>query len=594
MSLLFSFLSVATIFWIGAVYLLKLPVKLASPWPGDHRLNLENLETLVYLSAVILIPVLAAALSWMIDKKRKREPPPEPSRPWISMLWFVVPVFVYFIHLNCGRSMLNQPLEYLDDGIRLAAANQYRHGARPYSEMLLDYGPGIEIAQPLLAFKLFGQTLSAHRRLEWLIDPLGPAAACLLLLLALRRRVFIILFFLILIGRDDIWLSPRATLPLLSLCCLTASFRVEREKIRLLWTAFGGVFCGLAFFYSMEGGLLLGAALSAFFFLKFIRDKKWKDIVAFSGGGLLVAAGVALWLGRIDDILHIPGNTVQIVHILKDAYGKPTPPLVAPLVQWIKNPLIVFGTAEGSYQRWWFPVFFMMAGLTLYWKAYFQGRTLPWTFFMCLWSGALFFLIAIGRSDYEHWLKGTPLFWVTVVMAVDLLLSRFSLKRSGAVLFLAAYIFAQLNFSKAWENIFCRISNVSELTTDENAALDRLGALPLSTDEKNKTENIVRRLRYHAGGAGGSAYLFHDYCLYYFLADVVNPTRYAVSSWILGSMNDEVISDLQNKKPACIMALEEDGALIHTVRSEKVAQFISAHYEVVDRWENFVFLKQKK
>lgn len=82
------------------------------------------------------------------------------------------------------------------------------------------------------------------------------------------------------------------------------------------------------------------------------------------------------------------------------------------------------------------------------------------------------------------------------------------------------------------------------------------GFVDIPYQDKELVQNMVQRLQKYSGGPGGTAYIYNDYGLFYFLADVVNPTRYSVTTWINGPMNEEVIQDLRAKKPSCIIGTE--------------------------------------
>jgi hypothetical protein len=528
------------------------------------------------------------------------------------IFWVLIPIVIFLAHPRSEGAHIDRPLEYLDAGIRLSAANQYLHGKRPYDEIFLDYGPLLEIFQPLLAFKLFGETLAAHRKLDLILDPLGPLIIYFLALAFIRSEIFILLFTLVLLGRPDIWIPARAAPPLLSLLFMAQALKSEGEKPRLLWTGLGGFSCALAFFYSMEGGIFLGLVVLIFYFFRLIQalqlkkgaSELVKEASAFGLGGLLVFIGIFLWLGHLEPFLKIPRLSAQMIFIQKDAMGKPTPPLVKPIIEMFKNPSIIFTSPQGAILRWWFPPFLYMVGLTLCLKTLFNKKVFSWPLFLLIWTGILFFLIALGRSDYEHWLKGTPTFWLSVIVGLDVLWTplrakvpsfRFSyLATSFGFLFLLTYSLCQLHVSLVTGTLRDWGWSHLNLIETPQLGLDRIGGLNISDEDKTFGKNIVLRLRKYAGGPGGSAYLFNDDPLFYFLADVVNPTRYSVSSWITGKMNDEVIADLDSKTPSCIMAIRQNSGLSHTPLNEKLSVYISTHYKEVDHWENFVFLQQKK
>lgn len=102
-------------------------------------------------------------------------------------------------------------------GIRLAAANQYLQGKHPYTEIFFGYGPQGSMFQPLLAFKIWGRTLAAHRLLDWFVDPLGLLTLYFLSLVAIQTKTFVLLFIVVLLGHRDISVSSRSFFPFASL-----------------------------------------------------------------------------------------------------------------------------------------------------------------------------------------------------------------------------------------------------------------------------------------------------------------------------------------------------------------------------------------
>lgn len=209
MNQLFSFLVVGGAAWIFCVKVMEFPRKLALPWP-PHRLGLENTEQTLYWTVIILVPLLSSLLAWALDKRwrphARREITHKIIHPeiennsrtgtWIKnfFFWIGLPILIF---LMAPRTPPHASLDYLHTGIRMAPANQYLHGKIPYSEIFFGYGPGVEILQPLLAFRLWGQTLAAHRCLDWFIEPLGWVALYFFSLVLFQFKPSVLFYVLI-------------------------------------------------------------------------------------------------------------------------------------------------------------------------------------------------------------------------------------------------------------------------------------------------------------------------------------------------------------------------------------------------------------
>ena len=515
--------------------------------------------------------------------------------------WMVFGVLIpCFLFCTARRSVpLYGQIDHQEEGVRAEAANQYLHGLKPYRDIYLLYGLGDEIVEPLSAFHLFGTRLSSLRRWAWFQDAFGPLAlytagvALLETPLALLGLLGIILF------RNPFWISGRAACALGALCFI---FVALRREDRWAWTR-AGLSCALAFLYSKESGLLLTMSVVLVLGFQWLREDPRdypQSLQFFAMGWAFILFPLFVWLAAtgglrffVHDLLHPAAGYLS-------TWASPAPALASPLRRFARDPFI-FYRPEGAGLRWWFPLLFFILSIAWFFHQPLR-RSICRLRVLALFCG-LYFLIALGRSDFTHWLKGTPGYWLLLVAVAEYgWLARprapwtpkkiFQSIISGT-LFCALWPVAFEGMTLAWPPDYPKayFSYLHYPDAPQAASLARLGPRSIPSDELARWAGIVERMHRWAK-PGEYAYVYGDFPTLYFLADLVNPTRYADLNFILSpSMEEEVIASLERNPPRVIVGEGTRGQLLIPMNGKNIAHYIQTHFYPMETFGGFVFYR---
>jgi hypothetical protein len=331
------------------------------------------------------------------------------------------------------------------------------------------------------------------------------------------------------------------------------------------------VFGAIAFFYSLDGGVLLfPAVLLTYAVTMFQKNdaltghhlKTEISLYALGAGAtsILIFLAIFHW-GAIGDAFQ---NVWFVKQVGMTRIGKPTPVLCSALTSWLKHPFLLY-QMEGVWQRWWFPLGLYMVGLTAgLWKisvgVLYEGRKL----FLLACGGIFFFVTALGPSDYIHWLKATPIFWPLCLLLVHQggnwrefptakkvdagLVATLTLLLVGYPLSLIRP-FEVGGYLNSWTIERLAFFGDKGLS---NPQLPRLGFS--GNDDEDHFVGVVDRIhRYVPPGK-----FFFDFTsspIYYYWADVKNPTRYADVDYVaVDPMLEDVLKDLAMRSPASTWA----------------------------------------
>ncbi|MFQ5411238.1 MAG: hypothetical protein ACE5EC_03035 [Phycisphaerae bacterium] len=186
---------------------------------------------------------------------------------------------------------LDGNLDLYHEGERLAAIDALRDGALPFRDIYIPHGLGEDILKPLLACRLFGDSVESLRRLgqnsyfyRGLLPPLGLAAILLAGAVLLRRPgLLALLAAMLLAGLYEV--TDRHILGFLAWAALAQYLHTRR----LRWLYLAGLGIGGATLYSLEVGLYMGAAASVWLILD-----AWliSDPTSTQSPGLPLAAGL--------------------------------------------------------------------------------------------------------------------------------------------------------------------------------------------------------------------------------------------------------------------------------------------------------------
>jgi hypothetical protein len=213
----------------------------------------------------------------------------------------------------------------------------------------------------------------------------------------------------------------------------------------------------------------------------------------------------------------------------------------------------------------------------------------------------------MGRSDYEHWLKGTPFLWLLVLILIEAALERllrpvrqegplwFRVKQIALPAVLSALLVGYACVNTSLAQAFDRLTHLAfPPWSPLLGALpsDRIGGTELDPSQREALDKTIQHIKKYVK-EGEPFYIFTDESPYYFFVDAVNPTRYANVSYIAGDkMSEEVLRSLKSWPPKCIMAYAASmgGEIKYKPHHKRIAEFIRSNYRIAERWGPYVFL----
>ncbi|MCU0242450.1 MAG: hypothetical protein MUF51_08505, partial [Vicinamibacteria bacterium] len=215
-------------------------------------------------------------------------------RPSFAILFTAVILVVTALLAYDGD--LDGSLDVFHEGERLAAVDAYRAGRLPFRDVYIQHGFIEEYVKPLVACRLFGDSVAALRRLSsntfiyrGILPPLGAIALLLAAAILLRERRWLgLIALLVLIGWCEV--TDRHLLGFL----VIAAWARHIETGQRGWLAAAGIASGLAAAWSLEVGLYVTAAI----FVALVLQACWQPIEGALGRGLLRTVG-AYTLGLV-------------------------------------------------------------------------------------------------------------------------------------------------------------------------------------------------------------------------------------------------------------------------------------------------------
>ena len=373
----------------------------------------------------------------------------------IIMICGLIYAFLYngnasLSHAYTGANAVSG-IDLYHEGERAAVVNELLRGEIPYRDIYLQHGLFQNAYKPLLAVKLFGETLEADRRLHHIVYPLGYVCFYLLALQCFQRRITALFVSLALILLTFGLAAPRAYLlvtdrHISGFLTLMLLFRWTQKRPQhgksLLVSA--GVCTTLAVFYSLDTGLYTWAVSSLFLFL-FGAVSVWSSSANNNGGvgspssfrgriqtvrnGLLakclspllayklgVMIGFAPFLvffgihGAIDDMFR--SSWIQFTYHT-EIWGTPFIPLLAELSK-ITSLASLSDFILSKTFMWYFPILVYLITLTflLFRAVANQWKMEDWKLLLILLAGIIYFRTALGRSDWHHVIFSSSYFWL--------------------------------------------------------------------------------------------------------------------------------------------------------------------------------------
>jgi hypothetical protein len=597
MPLIISFLLSSSLASLGLYLFFGAPGIHRGPMSLEILLALKKCEQLAYLLMVFLVPIISVLLSSFI-KLKSRSPSTTNNHDLQSKsvslspltklgLYVLLPLALYFL---VPQSSLKGPLDHVDEGLRLAAVSELHFGKTIYKDIFLNYGPLYEIIQTKIGFYFFGENVAALRKMDRLILPLGPLLIYFFLLIYLKNRWLLAPLILLASASPFFWIGPRFIFPVFSLFLLSLSWKVSFKRVQSALEIGSGFFISMSFLYSSEGGILLAASLFTFYLClgifaviqKRTATECVKEVLPIVAGFMIGMIPFLIWITATGRLYYFLQNIHSVSSTAMMIGGKLTPPLFEPLMLFVKKPWTLL-SHNGAILRLWMPVLLYMGILakTLKDLSIKKDGLSQKLFLLMSLTGIFFFLIVLGRWDFDHWLKATPPFWILIFLWADSIWLKRSIVRIFLLLFLGVYSLLYSSPRHIPINFKSNLSLYKEICL-KPLADDAL----LSNVEK---EILAQILTYVPEGQ--SFFIFGNYAGFYFLTKRPNATPYSLECYILTpDIFRRTQESLDKNRPVLILADQKDTGIQFRPFQKPVIDFIERNYKVDKYFQGLVFL----
>jgi len=500
-----------------------------------------------------------------------------------GLFWFVYPRYDYRI------------IDLYDDGPKLSAVQEALRGRKPYRDFTIHYGPLRDVAQPLIAFRLWGVTYDSEQRIRAVVQSAGAALMLGIVFAVSRSLLWTLVVGFVLAVRNDLVIPERVTPVLLTafLFCLRLQMKTGS---RATWTGFlAGLSAAATLLYSFEMGftLLVGMVFSAGLIKWVDREKMdstpWRD----AGMGLGVAAVLfGIYLVSISGLQWFVLDTGALLFKRLGTWS-----------DFMPSHLFSFRRLfEPDHVRTYIylhavPLFCLGVAGSVFWQRRQQEPSVQ--------DGALVFLSAtlsvqyviyMSRTDLAHWVNATGLLWPLIAIVLFQLLQSVCHRSDD---FRSTRVLRVMGVAAGWTLLFPWLRGqtplwLNTLNTVQRESrdplprpslpppvLERMGALPGTPAELAQIQQITRWIQTEVGYTE-PFFVFGIYGTYNFLADRLNPTRYGLIDMAVSSrMVQNALADLQAHPPrAVLVQFRENDPSRWEFRPDlqPIADYLQAHY----------------
>jgi len=577
---------------------------------------------------------------------------PGPSRKgrswgWRVLAFVVVPVLVYLLGLDPD---IHGPVDFFHEGERLVPLDTMRRGGLPYRDFYIQHGLLENALIPLLAGKLFGDTLEALRTMQMFLHPLVYVAYYVLGLSLFRFRLLtssllVMLVMAVVRSLGWHWGAQRPLFGLLALAAVASAIRGPRaldllsggpggggdrrprRVLRTCWTQgklliAAGFLSSLAFWHFVDVGAYSVASIGLFLLLVGSLQpgiEGWRrplPLLCFAGGALplLLLVGSYLWSqGLLGDLLH--NLYLQVAYQLQ-TWGLPYPPvseLLRPLetAGWAGWRVVVFG----EVLRWYLPILLYLVCLGYLTQRWLIGRLWPsercMRLLLLLLMALAYFRIALGRSDLPHLRVASTFQYVVALFLLEGGLVHLWSRRSPgglrasraalggalllAVLAFGAHLQRELDLLGSLEQSFERLRGRGVVLAERSAGgLERVGRLSLPASDARFIEEVVDYVQDHTA-PGEPVFDFSSNAGLLFFADRPSATRYF--QMLYASAPDsqrEVVRELERRQVKLVITsrAEMDGVSASR-RHPIVADYLDRNFAPWRRVGRVSFLQRR-
>ncbi len=519
-------------------------------------------------------------------------------RVWWLLL---VPVILY---CYLYRPAIGRPLDFFEDGVRLAPASEMLRGEQPYRENFLYHGLFEDAWKSLLSFRLWGTSVSSYVRMDHLLLPLGAIGGYFLCsaVLGSTAQGLAVVVGLVLLGHEP---PARFACAMAGLALLVTAVRTPRLK-----TAFAcGAFLSLAVFQSLESGAG-GWAIAVLFLILWCTGGRARRLGRLWSGLALgccaVSVPIGVYLASSGALGAFFRTSLSLLLPLEDRLSLPFLPRIlheaAGLVTWAVPgrqaaktlmlvaplPLVIWAVTR-----------LLLVRVQRKWDLREVGALAAAVGGFVLYRGV------IQRPDTFHLNKMmvfTAMLW-TIALA-----SAWALRSAGwrgllaglaqtAALVPFALLALQVAVAGAAQPLLARIKG--EPPGLRSCAVARAGDMRVPSEQAHRIEQIVGYLQDELA-PDEPFFEFSLAGLLYFLAERPNPTPFPHSTFA-GSTREQrqVIRVLEQKRPRLVLfptgrweqRYEEMGSYL---RQPLLAKYLYEHYVPTKMVAGFLILKRQQ
>ncbi|MBK8268061.1 MAG: hypothetical protein IPK83_07025 [Planctomycetes bacterium] len=449
----------------------------------------------------------------------------------------------------CHDGDIDGPLDLYHEGERLAQIDRIDAGAMPYLDVHVPHGLGEDVLKPLLARRLFGDSVAALRTLgqnsyfyRGFLPPLA-AAAIVLAAGMLTRSIAGAAIACAVVCLSLYEVSERQAPGLIGIACLAGYLHSRRAR----WLFAAGLTAAAGLVYSFEVGLYLLAIAALWIPIDAILRRNAKPTCgrAWTRSTATFAAGLLAGLSPLVIWALVRGVAGGVVSTLYHQLFLRTQlyPSSYPTPNWVADqPLSANLLVNGGVLLLFYaiPIAYSAALMTVWrWKIDATRRS---ALALAALTGLVFWGTVIGRPDLWHLayaMAGFIPFVATAFVCLRDARSNRALRAASAGLLLlivtAAIQFGQ--FGAIGRNVFQVSSSLlpAHLRTHRaqlrSSTIPRLRGLRIPMQQADFLESLVGYIQRHTEP---NDYILDlsDQGLLYYLAERKCPTRYAFVNYV--------------------------------------------------------------
>ncbi len=583
-------------------------------------------------STRLFLPTLPTSYSGRAKRVRR-------NPYWYRVVqWWVVPLLLYAALYDGPNTGV---VEMFHEGDLLAPLNQLLHGGLPFTDIYVQTGLFFNVYAADLAAILFEPSLASVRLLQGLLNPLGAVAIYLLGLTALRSTAAGALVLVLVVVSGPNWVSPRITLGVLAIALVMAAIQGKYHLLLLQHTiplgqalrscgtniAMSGICVSLAFWYSVDIGVFSFAAIAGLLFgIGFLQPGlRWQrrslPLVIFVSGVMLASLPVLIYFYFNNGLSNLLRNVYEQLAYQSAIWGLPYARLSGFFDLWLSrgNALTPWSLLSTQGINWFFPpLFFLLSTAYLCYRVLngnYWNSTACLRYTLALLSAVFFFFTALGRSDPNHLIFGSVLFYLPLFMALERSLqqiwrglrdhtdvavwSRLSLLWwFFPVVFVMAYLGLYTEPMSGIARLKKNLLSMRLLQPYKNLQPGREALVGVPDKQAQRIRQVVDYIHRNTTKTD-TVFDFSNQPAYLFFADRPSPSRYFIVAYAATSKQQlQVIQDLEQHRTLLVIYKtggRRDGidGLKNAFRHPLIANYLHTQYRQSAVVAGVTFLKRR-